>query len=382
MTTTMQSRIFRAPGRVNLIGEHTDYNLGFVLPIALDLATSIETQPATDGMLRVWSARKNEERAWTVRDINSIGPAKHWSDYVVGVARQLISRGVDIPSLNLKITSDVPEGYGLSSSAALEVAAAFAILQGREFDRLEIARLCQRAEVDFVGTPCGIMDQFVAVFGHEHAALRIDCRSLEYETVALPNNVEIVAVNSMVKHELGASAYRTRVEECALAVDSIARLYPEVRSLRDATISQVEEVPMPRVIMRRARHIVTENKRVELFVNAAARGLLDHMGELFLESHRSMRHDYEITCDEVDFLVDTAAGIPGCYGARMTGGGFGGCTVNLVAPDAVDRFRDQIRARYMERFRIDPAIFRCVPSQGAGEIFSENFRPVSHHMVK
>jgi galactokinase len=333
-------------------------------------------------MLRVWSARKNEERAWTVRDINSIGPAKHWSDYVVGVARQLISRGVDIPSLNLKITSDVPEGSGLSSSAALEVAAAFAILQGREFDRLEIARLCQRAEVDFVGTPCGIMDQFVAVFGHEHAALRIDCRSLEYETVALPNNVEIVAVNSMVKHELGASAYRTRVEECALAVDSIARLYPDVRSLRDATISQVEEVPMPRVIMRRARHIVTENKRVELFVNAAARGLLDHMGELFLESHRSMRHDYEITCDEVDFLVDTAAGIPGCYGARMTGGGFGGCMVNLVAPDAVDRFRDQIRARYMERFRIDPAIFRCVPSEGAGEIFSENFRPVSHHMVK
>jgi galactokinase len=289
---------------------------------------------------------------------------------------------VDIPSLNLKITSDVPEGSGLSSSAALEVAAAFAILQGREFDRLEIARLCQRAEVDFVGTPCGIMDQFVAVFGHEHAALRIDCRSLEYETVALPNNVEIVAVNSMVKHELGASDYRTRVEECALAVDSIARLYPEVRSLRDATISQVEEVPMPRVIMRRARHIVTENKRVELFVNAAARGLLDHMGELFLESHRSMRHDYEITCDEVDFLVDTAAGIPGCYGARMTGGGFGGCTVNLVAPDAADRFRDQIRARYMERFRIDPAIFRCVPSEGAGEIFSENFRPVSHHMVK
>jgi galactokinase len=226
------------------------------------------------------------------------------------------------------------------------------------------------------------MDQFVAVFGHDHAALRIDCRSLEYETVALPDNVDIVAVNSMVRHELGASAYRTRVEECAVAVDSIARLYPEVRSLRDATISQVEEVPMPRVIMRRARHIVTENKRVELFVNAAARGLLDHMGELFLESHRSMRHDYEITCDEVDFLVDTAAGIPGCYGARMTGGGFGGCTVNLMAPDAVDRFGDQIRARYRERFRIDPAIFRCVPSEGAGEIFSEKFRPVSHHMVK
>jgi galactokinase len=378
----IQVRTFRAPGRVNLIGEHTDYNLGFVLPIALDLATCIETQPATDGMLRVWSARRNEERAWPVDDLRSIGPAKHWSDYVLAVAGQLIWRGMEIPALSLKISSDVPEGSGLSSSAALEVATALALLQGREFDRLEIARLCQRAEIDFVGTPCGIMDQFVAVFGHEHAALRIDCRSLEYETVSLPDNVEIVAVNSMVKHELGASAYRTRVEECAVALDSIARLYPEVRSLRDATISHVEEVPMPRVIMRRARHIVTENKRVELFVNAAERGSLEHMGELFLESHRSMRHDYEITCDEVDFLVDTAAGVPGCYGARMTGGGFGGCTVNLVAADAVDRFREQIRARYMERFRIDPAIFRCVPSAGAGEIFSEKFRCISHHMVK
>jgi galactokinase len=226
------------------------------------------------------------------------------------------------------------------------------------------------------------MDQFVAVFGHEHAALRIDCRSLEYQTVALPGNVAIVAVNSMVKHELGASAYRTRVDECAIAVDSIQRRFPEVRSLRDASISQVEQVPMPRIVMRRARHIVTENMRVELFVNAAGQGSLEHMGELFLESHRSMRHDYEITCDEVDFLVDTAAGIAGCYGARMTGGGFGGCTVNLVAPEAVDRFGDEIRLRYQERFHLDPAIFRCVPSEGAGESLGEKFRRVPHHMSK
>lgn len=372
-----ETRIFRAPGRVNLIGEHTDYNLGFVLPIALDLATYIETQPSADGMLRAWSAQKNEERAWPVRDLDSIGPSKHWSDYVLGVARQLLAGGIAIPALSLKIHSHVPEGAGLSSSAALEVSAALALLQGRDFDRLEIARLCRSAETDFVGMPCGIMDQFVAVFGHEHAALRIDCRSLGYETVALPGNVEIVAVNSMVKHDLGASAYRTRVEECAVAADSMG-----VQSLREATISQVEQTPMPRIVMRRARHIVTENKRVELFVNAARRGSPGQMGELFLESHRSMRHDYEITCDEVDFLVDTATGIPGCYGARMTGGGFGGCTVNLVAPEAVERFCGDVRARYNERFRIDPAIFRCVPSEGAGEIINEKFRSVPHHIVK
>jgi galactokinase len=361
-------RTFRAPGRVNLIGEHTDYNLGFVLPIALDLATYIETEPSGDGMLRASSGQQPDDCAWPVDAIGSLKPSKHWGDYVAGVARELLARGIAIEPLHLKIRSDVPDGSGLSSSAALEVSTAFALLQGRSFDRLEIARLCQRAEIDFVGVPCGIMDQFVSVFGQDHAAIKIDCRSLEYEAVVLPPNAEIIAVNSMVKHDLGASAYRTRVEECAIAVDSIQRRFPEVKSLRDATQTHVETVPMPRIIMRRARHIVTENRRVELFVDAAARGALERMGELFVESHRSMQHDYEITCDEVDFLVDAAVGVAGCYGARMTGGGFGGCTVNLVASEAGDRFREEIAARYHERFGITPAVFRCVPSKGAYEI--------------
>jgi galactokinase len=362
------SRTFCAPGRVNLIGEHTDYNLGFVLPIALQLATFIEAEPSPDGTLRVWSEEKQQERSWPVDAISSLKPAKDWTDYIIGVAQQLLSRGVSIEPLSFRIRSEVPEGAGLSSSAALEVSTAFSLLRGRDFDRLEVAKLCQRAEIDFAGMPCGIMDQYVAVFGQQHAALKIDCRSLESQAVPLPDNVEILAVNSMVKHELGASAYRHRVEECAIAVDSIQRLDPSVKSLRDATAAHLESTPMPRVIMRRARHIVSENKRVELFVNAAARSNLERMGELFFESHRSMRHDYEITCDEVDFLVDAAAGIPGCYGARMTGGGFGGCTVNLVAPGAAERFREEIRARYQERFKIDPAMVACVPAQGAGEV--------------
>ncbi len=362
------SRTFRAPGRVNLIGEHTDYNLGFVLPIALNLATYIETSPSPDGRLRLFSEQHRDHRAFVISEIPSLPRSKHWTDYVIGVARELMARGIRIEPLSLNIRSEVPEGSGLSSSAALEVASAFALLQGRQLERLEIARLCQRAEIDFVGMPCGIMDQFVSVFGREHAAIEIDCRSLEYKTVEIPEDVAIIAVNSMVKHELGASAYRNRVEECAIAVDAIRRRFPGVHSLRDANPAQVEKTPMPRLVMRRARHVVTENARVELFVHAAARGDLSRMGELFVESHRSMQHDYEITCDEVDFLVDSAVGIRGCYGARMTGGGFGGCTVNLVAPEETDRFQDSIRSLYKERFRIDPAIFRCVPAAGAAEI--------------
>jgi len=361
-------RTFRAPGRVNLIGEHTDYNLGFVLPIALDRATYIETRPSADGRLHVRSEARGEERCRPVEGIASATPEGHWSDYVLGVARELAREGFAIPPLSLTIRSDVPEGSGLSSSAALEVSSAIALLDGRHYSRIELAKLCQRAEADFVGMPCGIMDQFVAVFGHEGAAIMLDCRSLEYRTIDLPDDVEIVAVNSMVRHELGDSAYRTRVEECATAVECIRQLHPEVSSLRDATETMVEECAMPRVAMRRARHIVSENRRVELFVGAASKGNLERMGELFCESHRSMAHDYEITCEEVDFLVDAAVGIPGCYGARMTGGGFGGCTVNLVRPDAVEEFAESIAARYRERYGFTPSIIRCVPSEGAGEI--------------
>jgi galactokinase len=363
-----EQRAFRAPGRVNLIGEHTDYNLGFVLPIALDLATTVTTAASGDGNLRIRSAARAEERVWPVAEIAAAQPAGDWTDYVLGVARELARAGVEIEPLSLTIQSDVPEGSGLSSSAALEVSSALALLQGRHFSKLELAKLCQRAETDFVGMPCGIMDQFISVFGQKGAAIMIDCRSLEYRPVTLPPGIEIVAVNSMVKHELGASAYRERVKECALAVEAIRELHPEVSSLRDATPEMVETSPMPAIAMRRARHIVSENRRVEMFVGAAARRQPERMGELFYESHRSMRHDYEITCEEVDFLVDVAAGITGCYGARMTGGGFGGCTVNLLEPPAVDRFIEAVRKRYVERYAIDPAIIRCVPGEGAGEV--------------
>jgi galactokinase len=358
------SRTFRAPGRVNLIGEHTDYNLGFVLPIALDLATEVDLHPPSDpGEFRVTSVEHNETAVWPASEVPTLCPFGDWTDYVIGVAQQLLKRGYDIPPQQLSLGSTVPEGAGLSSSAALEVSVALAILNGRPIEPLELAKLCQAAEREFVGVPSGIMDQYVAVFGQKDAALMIDCRSLTHQTVELPPDAAILAVNSMVKHELGQSAYRDRVDECAMAADAL-----KVASLRDATLAQLEATPLPAVVMRRARHIITENSRVQLFVNAARRRDLHRMGELFYESHVSMRHDYEITCEEIDFLVQAAKGIEGVYGARMTGGGFGGCTVNLVRPDAVDRFRREIQYRYKERFDIAPLVFSCVPSRGAGPV--------------
>lgn len=366
----MNRRVFRAPGRVNLIGEHTDYNLGFVLPIALDLETAATATPASDGRLRVYTNHFEQERSWNPEELPALQPSRDWADYVAGVARELIRAGFAISPMDIRIESSVPEGSGLSSSAALEVSSALAMLEGRAIGKLELARLCQRAERDFVGTPSGIMDQYVSIFGERDAALEIDCRSLTHKVVHLPANVEIFAVNSMVKHALGQSAYRQRTEECAAAVEAIRTEFPEVSSLRDVTAEMLEKSreALPAIPARRARHVVSENGRVAEFVAACAHGDLRRMGELFVASHRSLQHDYAVSCPELDFLVDTACAIEGVYGARMTGGGFGGCTVNLVAPRAEARFRSEIAARYRERFNLHPQIYRCRPAAGASEI--------------
>ncbi len=369
-------RVFRAPGRVNLIGEHTDYNLGFVLPIALDLACFVATADSPDGALRIYSEEKHQSREWPAAEAGSLEPAHDWTDYIIGVARELARAGFSIAPKLLLVRSTVPEGSGLSSSAALEVASALALLGGRDIPLLTLAKLCQRAEVDFVGTPCGIMDQSVSVFAREHAALQIDCRSLESQSVTLPDGVEILAVNSMVKHALGQSAYKERTEQCAAAVDAIRRLDPKVQSLRDVSVALLERaIPaMPKIIARRARHVVTEDERVTLFVSASQRGDVERMGQLMVESHISLQHDYEVSAPELDFLVDTAIGIEGVLGARMTGGGFGGCTVNLLRQGTSDRFRATITQAYQERFEITPQIFLCRPSGGAGEV--KNFERI------
>jgi len=351
--------VYRAPGRVNLIGEHTDYNLGFVLPIAIDFATYAAVAPNREGKLRIRSENLDQTREWPVADVPGLAPAHDWTDYAIGIARQI----PDLRALDVLISSTVPVGAGLSSSAALEISVALAL--GAEARGVELAKMGRRSENEFVGIPCGIMDQYVSVCGRAGAAIKIDCRSLEHETVFLPKGVSIAVVNTMVKHELSGSAYRDRVRECAEAAKAMG-----VGSLRDAKLEQLDLVRDP-IAKKRARHVISEDLRVEQFVTAAARGDAAELGRLFIASHRSLQHDYEVSCEELDFLVDTAIAVPGVYGARMTGGGFGGCTVNLLGAGTEDRFENAIGPAYRKRFGIAAEIYRVEPSAGAGKIDGE-----------
>lgn len=368
--TNAQPEVYRAPGRVNLIGEHTDYNLGFVFPIAIEMACYVAIAPSDANRLRVYSRDFDDE---FVIGIDQLSDARHsgeWRDYTLGVAQQVLRTGAEISGADMYIMSEVPVGSGLSSSASLEMSVALALLGSHRIQRLELALLGHRAEREFVGIPSGIMDQYASVFGREGAAIQIDCRSLEHEYIELPHNVSVIAVNSLVKHALAGSAYRDRVAECQAAVSAIQAIDPSVQSLRDVSIEYFVTVqesipPLPR---QRARHVISDSARVLQLAAAARAHDLSEMGRLFIASHRSMQYDYEVSCEEIDFLVDAAIEIPGVYGARMTGGGFGGCTVNLVAPEAKETFRNRLSAAYEERFNLTPAFYDCKPAAGAGRV--------------
>jgi len=355
-----------APGRVNLIGEHTDYNMGFVMPVALAMGCTVRSSPARRKALHVSSKQFPGEMIFPLEVIPSMRKTGAWVDYVLGVAQQLTRLGIELPPLKIEIDASVPTGSGLSSSAALEVSSALALLDGRELPKLEIARLCQRAEREFVGMPCGIMDQYASVFGEEHKAILLDCRSVTHQYVPIPDGAEIVVANTMVKHELGSSAYRQRVAECQEALSH----FPGRESLRDVTLADLERASrqIPETPLARARHVILENQRVQDFLAAAQRNDLTAMGRLMVESHRSLQHDYEVSCEELDFLVDTAMTLDGVYGSRMTGGGFGGCTVSLVDHGAVEAFRERLTAAYQQRYSLTPAIYTCAPSAGARRI--------------
>jgi galactokinase len=355
---------------VNLIGEHTDYNLGYVLPIAMNMACFVAAAPSNDDMFRVYSCNMDEQLEWPVANLASLEAQRHWTDYVIGIVQQIQKLDISVEGTNLAIYSTVPVGSGLSSSAAIEVSSALALLDGQQLDGIGLARLAQSAEREFVGMPCGIMDQYVSVFGERGKAILLDCRDVTHEAVALPEGATLIAVNSMVKHDLGSSEYPVRVRECAEAVSIIQNAYPDVTSLRDVSAELLDRVSgdMPDVVYRRARHVVTEDQRVIKFTEACGRGDCFEMGRLFLASHRSLQHDYEVSCEELDFLVGTASDFSGVYGSRMTGGGFGGCTVNLIAPERVDLFKQHITAAYLRRYDIAPAIYDCVTADGANRI--------------
>ncbi len=353
-------RIWRAPGRVNLIGEHTDYNLGLVLPMAIDMACSIALAPSGDQWLRVYSEQLGAGSQWRVEDIPNALPVGDWTDRVIGIAWELSRRGVQVGGANVLIDSEVPVGGGLSSSAALGVSLALALGGPRE--ALELAQLARTAEMDFVGVPCGIMDQFISAEGQAGSAVFLDCRSLEWRGVKLPGDVAIVSANTMLKHELGDSAYRTRVEECAEAARRLRLV-----SLRDATLGGLGA--LDGAVLKRARHIVTENKRVERFVEAvAAENHAAEMGLIVTESHISLRDDYEVSCAELDFLVEAALRVEGVFGARMIGGGFGGSTINLVHPEAVGELTATLAKEYRKYRGLTPETHVCIASCGASEI--------------
>jgi len=351
---------FRAPGRVNLIGEHTDYNDGFVMPAALDCATWVTVLPLEQRKLKIFSQNFNEEIEVDLDDPNLT--ARHsWSDYPVGVAVTIERAGHRLRGAELRIRGNVPIGAGLSSSASIEVATAQALVanSGLDIDLRELALLCQRAENEFVGARVGIMDQFVSLFGEPHKALFLDCRSLEFKLLPLPDNVRLIICNTMVKHALAASAYNERRAQCEEGVKHLAQFLPNVKALRDVNIEELEQYrkELPEVVYRRCRHVVTENARVLAAAEALEQRDMARFGSLMAKSHASLRDDYEVSCKELDVMVELADKVEGVYGARMTGGGFGGCTVNLVRDDKADEFRERVAREYEYITKLKPEIY-------------------------
>ena len=364
-------RTFRAPGRVNLIGEHTDYNDGFVMPAALDFSTWVKVSPLEERKLKILSENFEQEVEVDLDDRN-LSAHDHWSDYPVGVAVVLERSGHRLRGARLQIRGEVPIGSGLSSSAAIEVATACALVENSELkiDRRELARLCQRAENEFVGARVGVMDQFVSLFGQANKALLLDCRSLDFRLLPLPDNVRLIICNTMVKHALASSAYNERRAQCEAGVKHLAKFLPHVTALRDVTIDQLEEHAsgLDAVVYRRCRHVISENARVLSAGDALEQGDLKRFGELMAASHRSLRDDYEVSCKELDLMVELAQSVAGVYGARMTGGGFGGCTVNLVADTRVEEFKDRVSQEYEQITSLRPEIYICTAANGAEEV--------------
>ncbi len=360
-----------APGRVNLIGEHTDYSGGFVMPVAIDFRTIATIRARADARIEITSENMGEQVFYSADALPTVG-RKHWSDYPMGVAWSLAQNRVRIGGFDLSLSGNVPLGSGLSSSASIEVATAMALLAlaHATMPLAEIALACQRAENGFVGAQSGIMDQFIACAGQKDHALLLDCRSLEYRLLPIPSHVRLIICNSMVKHEHAGGQYNVRREEVEEGTRILQRRFPKVEALRDVTESELEECRQQMLpnVFRRCRHIVTENKRVELAAGALERSDLLSFGILMAEAHRSIRDDFEASCSELDTLVDIATTLPGCYGARMTGGGFGGCTVNLVAESEAENFREEIHARYRAATAIDADIYLCRASAGATRI--------------
>ena len=360
--------VVRAPGRVNLIGEHTDYNDGFVLPAAIDRYIEFAGRRRTDRKVRAHSIDFQDFVEFSLDDIQK--DAVHsWSNYLRGVSRFLEGDGHQLCGADVVFGGDVPREAGLSSSAAVEVAATvfWQRLMGLQLDPIYVIKLSRRAENEFVGVPCGIMDQFISALGRRDHALFLDCRDLAYRHVPLRGDVKVIVCNSGVKRALAQSEYEVRLKQCRQAVAQLGTAGLAVKSLRevDPQDLEVHRAVLSEVLLKRARHVVTENQRTLEAVTVLEAGDIERFGELMNASHESLRDDYEVSSKELDVLVELAWKQPGTLGARMTGAGFGGCTVNLVRLEAAEAFAEAVRRGYQESLGLKAEVYVCRASDGA-----------------
>lgn len=362
--------VVRAPGRVNLIGEHTDYNEGFVLPIAIDHDVRFAVRARPDRLVRLYSLNFNAESEFSLDQVEP-DPEQQWANYVRGMAVELMQDGRMLHGMDAVVEGNVPIASGLSSSAAMEVAAGMAFLAESQevVQPRDLARMAQAAETNYMGVRCGIMDQFVSRMGHPGHALFIDCRTLEYDLIPVPSDDYLfVATDSRQSRELAGSAYNVRREQCETAVRELKRVMPQVSALRDVSPEQLAPMSdrLEDVVYHRARHVVTENARVIQAVEALRAGDLPRFGGLMNESHESLRDDYEVSSPALDALVAAAREVEGCLGSRLTGAGFGGCTVSLVRKDRIPAFREHVGRVYLEDCGIEPLFYVTRPAAGAG----------------
>ncbi len=366
--------LVRAPGRVNLIGEHTDYNDGFVFPAAIDRDVLIAGTRRNDRQVRAYALNFNQSSTFT---LDGVQPAtegrERWSNYVRAMAWVFAQEGLETVGMNCVVQWDVPLGSGLSSSAAMLVASglAYATAAGIEIEPVRLALLAQRGEREFVGVNVGIMDQFISALGQKNHALLIDTRNLTYEAVPLPQSgVSIVIADTNKRRGLVDSEYNTRRAECEKAVEILKQWLPDIKALRDVSVEDFERYAdrLPETIRKRARHVITEDARTLESVEALKAGDIARFGELMNASHESLKNDYQVSCKELDALVEAARAIEGVYGSRMTGAGFGGCTVSLVADAAVEAFKRAVPPRYKQATGLNTTIYVTTAAQGAQRI--------------
>lgn len=367
--------IARAPGRVNLLGEHVDYNDGFVLPAAIDRTTYVAFSPADSDQTTLVAADFGEQTVFSPQTLTAKtqpdgSPLPEWGRYPAGVMWVLGEAGLETPAMNAVFSSNVPRGSGLSSSASVEMAfvVAWQTLGGWSLPPMQRALLGQKAENKYVGVNCGIMDQFASACGVENRLLLLDCRSLEWQPVPLPEQVAIVVADTTVRRKLTSGEYNKRRDACEEAVRVLSVDLPEIEALRDVSLEDFNRFShkLPALVERRARHVVEEIERSRCAIPLLEQGKIAEFGVLMNECHVSLRDLYEVSCLELDVMVRVAQSLPGCYGARLTGAGFGGCTVNLVAREQAQAFAQALSAGYEFETGLHPEIYICRASAGAG----------------